>query len=98
MVKIILFLFCALFSLAVMAKQSREECWLDNLPGTKNDVVAQQKIIDCSKYDPYLYAKSDGWFGGKTMSWCIRKYGEDTVSARAAMVIRGACYRLYENK
>lgn len=98
MVKIVLFVFCVIFSSVAMAKQSREECWLDNFPGTKNDVVAQQIFVDCSKYEPYPYAKSDGWFGGKTASWCVRKYGEDTVSQRAAMAIRGACYRLYENK
>jgi|ERR1039457_1338505 hypothetical protein len=98
MAKIILLVFCALFSSAVMAEQSREECWLDNLPGTKNDVVAQQILMDCSKYNPYIGEKSDGWFGGKTMSWCIRKYGEDTVSQRAAMIIRAACFKLYENK
>ncbi len=98
MTKITLFVFCTLFSSVVMAEQSREECWLANLPGTKNDIVAQQIIVDCSKYDFYVGEKSDGWFGGKTASWCVKKYGEDTVSQRAAMVIRGACYRLYENK
>src|ERR1039457_7405950 len=77
---------------------SSDLCWLDNLPGTKNDVVAQQILMDCSKYNPYIGEKSDGWFGGKTMSWCIRKYGEDTVSQRAAMIIRAACFKLYENK
>jgi len=81
-----------------MAEQSREGCWLDNLPDTKNDIVAQQKIIDCGKFPPYFGEKSDGWFGGKTVSWCIRKYGEDTVSARAAMGIRAACYKLYKNE
>lgn len=98
MEKIILLVFCALFSSVVMAEQSREECWLDNLPGTKNDIVAHQKIMDCSKNDPYLGEKSDGWFGGKTVSWCIRKYGEDTVSSRAARVIRAACYKLYKKE
>lgn len=98
MAKITLLVFCTLFSTMAIAEQSREECWLDNLPGTKNDIVAQQVIVDCSKYGTYPYAKSDGWFGGKTASWCVRKYGKDTVSQRAAMVIRAACYRLYENK
>lgn len=98
MAKIILLVFCALFSSVVMAEQSREECFLDNLPGTKNDIVAQQIIMDCSKFNFYLGEKSDGWFGGKTVSWCIRKYGEDTVSARAAMGIRAACYKLYKKE
>ena len=96
--KIILLVFCTLFSSLVMAEQSREECFLDNLPGAKNDIVAQQIIMDCSKYNSYLGEKSDGWFGGKTVSWCIRKYGEDTVSPRAASGIRAACYKLYKKE
>lgn len=98
MAKITSVAFCALFSSTVMAETSRQECWLDNLPGTKNDIVAQQIIMDCSKYNSYLGEKSDGWFGGKTVSWCIRKYGEDTVSPRAAMGIRAACYKLYKKE
>lgn len=98
MEKIILLVFCTFFSSVVIAEQSREECWLDNLPGTKNDVVAQQILLDCSKYAPYPYAKSDGWFGGKTASWCIRKYGEDTVSVLASRAIAGACINLYKKK
>src|SRR4030065_534128 len=98
MAKIVLLVFCTLFSSVVMAEQSRQECWLDNLPGTKNDIVAMQIIKDCSKYDYYPGEKSDGWFGGKTVSWCIRKYGEDTVSRQAAMAIRAACYKLYKNE
>lgn len=98
MKKIILLVFCTLFSSVVIAEQSREECWLDNLPGTKNDAVARQIAVDCSKYNPYPYAKSDGWFGGKTASWCVKKYGEDTVSPLAAQIVTAACYKLYENK
>ena len=81
-----------------MAEQSRQECWLDNLPGTKNDFVAQQILVDCSRYALYEGEKTDGWFGGKTVSWCIKKYGDDTVSSLAARVIAAACYRFYENK
>jgi len=98
MVKIVLFVFCALFSSVVMAEQSREECWLDNMPGTKNDFVARQVIMDCNKNTHYLYAKSDGWFGGKTASWCVKKYGQYVVSELAARAITAACYKLYENK
>ena len=98
MTKISLFVFCALFSSAVIAEQSRQECWLDNMPGTKNDFVAQRIIMDCNKYDDYHGEKSDGWFGGKTASWCVKKYGQDVVSELAARVITAACFRLYENK
>ena len=98
MTKIVLLVFCALLSSVVMAEQSRQECWLDNLPGTKNDFVARRILVDCSKYALYNGEKTDGWFGGKTASWCVKKYGEDTVSPLAAQVIVAACYKLYENK
>lgn len=53
MAKIILLVFCTLFSSMVMAEQSRQECWLDDLPGTKNDFVAQRILVDCSRYALY---------------------------------------------
>lgn len=98
MQKIILLVFCALFSSMVMAEQSLKKCWLDNMPGTKNDFVARRILMDCSKYAPNNSKKSDGWFGGKTVSWCIRKYGEDTVSPLASQIIWAAYYKLYEDK
>lgn len=98
MAKIVMLVFCTLFSSMVMAEQSRQECWLDNLPGTKNDFVAQRILVDCSTYALYDGKKIDGWFGGKTASWCVKKYGEDTVSELAARIITAACFRLYENK
>lgn len=82
----------------IIAEQSREECWLDNMSSVNNDVVARQILKDCSKYDPYPYAKSEGWFGGKTVSWCIRKYGKDTVSTIGSRAIAAACNKLYKNE
>ena len=85
-------------SFTIMAEKSVEECWLENMPGTKNDFGARQKLIECSKYAPYSGEKSGGWFGGKTVSWCIKKYEEDTVSPLAARLIFVACNKLYKNE
>lgn len=85
-------------SSTIMAEKSVEECWLESMPGTKNDFGARQKFIECSKYAPYAGEKSSGWFGGKTVSWCIKKYEEDTVSPLAARLIFVACNRLYKNE
>ncbi|HBT86911.1 MAG TPA: hypothetical protein DEB50_00065 [Desulfobacter sp.] len=74
------------------------ECILDEMPGVKNDAVANATMMKCRKKFPntaYPQKKSSSLFGPKTANECIIKYAKDVSSPRGAELIRAACYRLY---
>ena len=76
------------------------ECLLDSMPGTKNDIVGTNLIIQCNKKfpNPSLIAEKDkvgGLFKSPTKDDCIMKYAKDTTSPIAARSIYSACYQLY---
>lgn len=73
------------------------ECILDEMPGTKNNIVAREIRRKCSKDFPSQGAitKKSSLFGVDTAGECIIKYGEDVSSKHAASSIRRACRNLY---
>lgn len=76
------------------------ECILDTVPGTQNDVVGANLIVQCAKKFPKqsLVAEKDkvgGLFSVPTKDDCLMKYAKNTPSSLAAKAIYAACYQLY---
>lgn len=82
------------------SKKSVDECWLDNLPGTKNDAVANEIAKECWEdgRERYSGERKSGMFGGKTAGWCVKKYNSNVSSKVASDLITAACYSMYVSK
>ncbi len=74
------------------------ECILDKMPGTDNDVVANQIVFQCIQKCKDMGQKNKwriGLSGKVTAEKCFVKHAKSTRSEQAAIVIRTACYMLY---
>lgn len=75
------------------------ECFLDKMPGVKNDPAAVEIIKQCSNDFPEAQytkvEKEKPLLGVKTAGECVLKYGKDVSSSKGAKAIQSACYRLY---
>lgn len=77
------------------------ECLLDNMREVQSDIIAEEVIKNCKSTFPFhkrvFVEKKRPWFGVKTASQCVLKYGKNTPSEIAARHIQAACYKLYFN-
>lgn len=78
------------------------ECFLDKMPGAKNDPAAVEIIKQCRKEFPEaqytIVEKKKPRFGVKTAGECVLEYGKDVSSSIGAKAIQAACYRLYKTE
>ncbi len=78
-----------------------QECILERLEGTQNDVAAVQATLQCREDFPSSMMPEmqtsllSRLFGPETFSECMDKYAKRTPSVFAARQLRDACYLLY---
>lgn len=73
---------------------------LDEMPGTQNDQAAHAVVHDCLKkygYSRYCPTRHP-WFGTKTATQCIIKYGKNVSSRVGARAISWSCSTLYTSR
>jgi len=97
--KIILFvvlLWAGNASAGVFGPSNLPECILKEMPGTEHNHEAQDIYWACQRrFGIRPVAKKNPWFGVKSRSQCIAKYGRRTESKIATDDIRQACTTLY---
>ena len=75
------------------------ECLLKKMPGVQSDTIAEEVVLSCKQEHPFhkrIYIeKKNPWFGPKTASSCVLKYGKEVRSESGARYIQSACYKLY---
>lgn len=87
----------------VNSADNYQECILERLEGTENDVAAVQATLQCREDFPSLTMPEQensllsGLFGPDNFSECMAKYVKKTPSLFAARQLRDACYLLYPN-
>ena len=78
------------------------ECILDDMRDIQSDTIAEEVINSCKDAHPFheriFVEKKYPWFGLKTASECVLKYGKNIKSELAARHIQAACYKLYPDK
>ncbi len=77
-------------------------CILDKAPGVANEAAAAAVHQVCLEENPgglqaVAQGSGRGFFGFKSGAECTAKKASDTRSARAGLLISGACRRLYDS-
>ncbi|CAM3407272.1 TrbM protein [Paracidovorax anthurii] len=77
-------------------------CILDKAPGVANEAAAAAVHQMCLEENPgglqaVAQGSGRGLFGFKSGAECTAKKASDTRSARAGLLISGACRRLYDS-
>lgn len=77
------------------------ECILDNMQNVQSDTIAEEVVSSCKEkfafHDRIFVEKKRPWFGPKTASACVLKYGKRVQTEIGARYIQSACYKLYPN-
>lgn len=75
------------------------ECLLDNMEKVQSDTIAEEVVASCKDrfafHDRMFVEKKRPWFGPKTASACVLKYGKRVQTELGARYIQSACYKLY---
>jgi len=75
------------------------ECLLDNMQKVQSDTIAEEVVASCKDkfafHDRIFIEKKQPWFGPKTASACVLKYGKQVQTEIGARYIQSACYKLY---
>jgi len=75
------------------------ECIIDNMQNVQSDTIAKEVISSCKNefafHDRIFIEKKHPWFGPKTASACVLKYGKRVQTEIGARYIQSACYKLY---
>ena len=83
-----------------LTEQYYQECILEKMPGTRNQVAVSETLDYCGNKAPCDLPKKkrSGFFGVTTANECFEKYGKRSSLKSAAYYIQSACYDLYEDK
>ena len=77
------------------------ECLLDEMQEVQSDTIAEEIVSACKDkfafHDRIFVEKKRPWFGIKTASACVIKYGKRVQTEIGARYIQSACYKLYPN-
>jgi len=75
------------------------ECIIDSMQDVQSDTIAKEVVAFCkdefSFHDRIFIEKKRPWFGPKTASACVLKYGKRVQTEIGARYIQSACYKLY---
>ena len=75
------------------------ECILDEMQNVQSDTIAKEVVSSCKHkfafHDRIFVEKKRPWFGPKTSSACVLKYGKGVQTEFGARYIQSACYKLY---
>jgi hypothetical protein len=75
------------------------ECLLDDMQNVQSDAIAEEVVSYCKNkfafHDRIFVEKKRPWFGAKTASTCVLKYGKRVQTEIGARYIQSACYKLY---
>ena len=75
------------------------QCILKEMQSVNSDTIAHEVVKNCKDEYPFheriFIEKKRPWFGVKTASQCVLKYGKKVQSEIAAKHIQAACYKLY---
>lgn len=75
------------------------ECLLDDMQNVRSDTIADEVIASCKNQFPFhgriFIERKRSWFGPKTASTCVLKYGKKVQTEVGAKYIQSACYKLY---
>ncbi len=78
------------------------ECLLDNMQKVQSDTIAEEVVAACKNefafHDRIFVKKKRPWFGPKTASDCVLKYGKQVQTEIGARYIQSACYKLYPDE
>ena len=78
------------------------ECILDDMQLVQSDTVAQEVVKSCKDQYPFheriFIEYKHPWFGPKTASQCVLKYGKKIQSEVGARHLQAACYKLYPDE
>lgn len=75
------------------------DCLLEEMQNVQSDTIAKEVVSSCKDkfafHDRVFVEKRYPWFGVKTASACVIKYGKRIQTEIGARYIQSACYKLY---